>query len=72
MKAFAGASNGKKSVTFYHDDDLKSPPPVILDWSHIADHWLSNAPTGAWIMDGERISNFKHQWVIGVVTEYVP
>ena len=66
---FAGASNGKKSVSFYHGKHLKYAPPIITDWSHVASHWLQHASVGQWFMDGEKISNFKHQWVIVDVRE---
>ena len=66
---FAGSSNGKKTVTFYHGDHLDHPPPIITNWSHVSMHWLKHAPVGQWFMDGDKISNYKHQWVIGVVKE---
>jgi hypothetical protein len=66
---FAGASNGKKVVSFYHGDHLKYPPPVIGEWTEHAKNWLTHSPIGQWIMDGEKISNLKHQWVFVDVRE---
>lgn len=66
---FAGASNSKKSVVFFHGDHLKYAPPAIVKWTDIASDWLTNTPVGLYYMDGEKISNYKDQWVIGVVYE---
>jgi hypothetical protein len=60
---FAGASNSKKSVSLYHGDHLKKPPPTIGEWKSIAGDWLNNIPIGQWYVDGEKISNYKDQWI---------
>jgi hypothetical protein len=66
---FAGASNGKKVVSFYHGDHLNCAPPIISRWTEIAGLCLANSPIGQWIMNGEKISNYKDQWVFVVVKE---
>lgn len=60
---FAGATNTKKSISLYHGNHLKQPPPTIGEWKNVAHGWLSNIPIGQWRIDGERISNYKEQWI---------
>ena len=69
---FAGASNGKKVVSFYHGKHLKHAPPILGEWTDHANQWLKNCPIGQYIMDGEKISNFKNQWIFVDVREMEP
>jgi hypothetical protein len=68
---FAGATNGKKTVSIYHGKHLNSPPPTIWSWSNFAANWLDTTPVGLWFLSGENISNDKDQWVIVQVVEMV-
>jgi hypothetical protein len=61
---FAGASNQKKIVSIYHGDHLKYAPPVNGRWSDLAALWLRHAPFGVWIIEGDKISNLKEQWIL--------
>jgi hypothetical protein len=66
---FAGASNGKKAVSFYHGDHLKHAPPTNVAWGEVAIQWLNNSSVGKYVLAGEKISNLKHQWVFVDVRE---
>ena len=68
---FAGAMNGHKTLRFYHGDHLKYPPPTIGKWCDIAGKWLNNIPIGQWLIDGEKISNHRDQWVFVDVRELI-
>ena len=66
---FAGASNSKKAISLYYGDHLKQPPPTIGEWKNIAHGWLNNIPIGQWLIDGEKISNHRDQWIFVDVKE---
>jgi hypothetical protein len=59
--AFAGASDGKKSVTFLHDQRMKYAPATAIDWSDIAADWLKNNSLGVYLID------YNNQQIIAIV-----